>query len=115
MKDQLFLLSPGFSDDAGQGPFYCGDSVPVEGLLSFFPALRNKVEVKYIDFPKPRADVVRAIGPEHQSIPVLILEGSAASDEAQFNVKTALGKRFIDSEADIRRYLSIRHGVATAK
>ncbi|HEV7815845.1 MAG TPA: DUF3088 family protein, partial [Janthinobacterium sp.] len=36
MKDQLFLLKPGFSD-AGQGPFYCGDSVAVEGLLGFFP------------------------------------------------------------------------------
>lgn len=115
MKDQLFLLNPGFTDDAGQGPFYCGDSVPVEGLLSFFPALRSKVEVKYIGFPRPRADVVRAIGPENQSIPVLILEGSAAPDDAQFNVKTALGKRFIDGEADIRRYMSTRHGVATAK
>lgn len=115
MKDQLFLLSPGFTDDAGQGPFYCGDSVPVEGLLSFFPALRSEVDVKYIDFPKPRADVVRAIGAENQSMPVLILEGSAAPDDAEFNVKTALGNRFIDSEADIRRYLSSRHGIATAK
>ena len=115
MKDQLFLLNPGFVDEAGQGPFYCGDSVSVEGLLGFFPALRSKVDVKYIGFPKPRADVVDAIGPENQSIPVLILDGSAAPDDAQFNVKTALGKRFINSEADIRRYLSSRHGVASAK
>ena len=115
MKDQLFLLNPGFSDDVGQGPFYCGDSVPVEGLLSFFPALRSKVDVKYIGFTKPRADVVGLIGAENQSIPVLVLNGSPAADDAQFKVKTASGKRFINSEADIRSYLSARHSVATAK
>lgn len=115
MKDQLFLLNPGFSDDAGQGPFYCGDSVSVEGLLSFFPALRSKIDVKYIGFTKPRADVVELIGAENQSIPVLVLDGAGAADDAQFNVKTASGKRFINSEADIRSYLSARHRVATAK
>lgn len=115
MRDQLFLMNPGFADDTGQGPFYCGDSVPVEGLLSFFPALRSKIDVRYIGFAKPRAEVVHAIGMENQSIPVLILEGAAAEDDAQFNVKTASGKRFINSESDIRRYLSSRHDVATAK
>lgn len=48
LKDQLFLLNPGFKDDAGDGPFYCGDSVPVEGLLSFFPALREEIDVRYV-------------------------------------------------------------------
>ncbi len=115
MKDQLFLLSPGFADDAGHGPFYCGDSVSVEGLLSFFPALREKIAVTYIGFQKPRAAVVDAIGEENQSIPVLILAGPERSDESLFNVKSAAGNRFINSETDIRRYLSNRHGVATAK
>lgn len=115
MKDQLFLLSPGFTDNAGQGPFYCGDSVSVEGLLSFFPALRDKIGVTYIGFAKPRAEVVSLIGEENQAIPVLILDAAEAADDAQFNVKTASGKRFINAESDIRRYLSARHGVATAK
>lgn len=115
MKDQLFLLNPGFTDDTGQGPFYCGDSVSVEGLLSFFPALRSKVDVVYIGFTKPRAEVVSLIGAENQSIPVLVLDGPVAPDDVQFNVKVASGKRFINTEADIRSYLSTRHRVATAK
>ncbi|WP_416346945.1 DUF3088 family protein, partial [Burkholderia cenocepacia] len=40
MKDTLFILRPGFFKDA-EGPFYCGDSVAVEGLLSFYPQLRG--------------------------------------------------------------------------
>ena len=43
MKDTLYLLRPGFFN-AGVGPLYCGDSLPVEGLLSFFPQLRERRE-----------------------------------------------------------------------
>ena len=50
-KDQLFLLKPGFFKES-EGPFYCGDSVAVEGLLSFFSQLRNEIDVHYIDAPR---------------------------------------------------------------
>ncbi|MDE2415215.1 MAG: DUF3088 family protein, partial [Comamonadaceae bacterium] len=49
-KDQLFMLRPGFFKES-EGPFYCGDAVGVEGLLSFFPQLRSAVDVHYIDAP----------------------------------------------------------------
>ena len=42
MKDQLYLLRPGFMN-AGMGPLYCSDSAPVEGVLSFFPQLRDLI------------------------------------------------------------------------
>jgi hypothetical protein len=111
MKDQLFLLKPGFSN-ADKGPLYCGDSVAVEGLLGFFPSLREKVDVHYIDFPRPRAGIVALIGAENQSVPVLVL--NSASEVQGAICKTAHGKNFIDDEAQIRSYLSLRHGVATA-
>lgn len=65
MKDQLFLMAPGFMN-AGLGPFYCGDSVSVEGLLGFFPDLRTKVDVNYIEFPRPRQAIVDLIGDDNQ-------------------------------------------------
>ena len=40
-KDQLFMLKPGFFKES-EGPFYCGDSVAVEGLLSFFFAAAQR-------------------------------------------------------------------------
>ena len=39
----------------------------------------------------------------------------AVDDDAQYGVKEVGGRRFIDSEAGIRAYLSRRYGVATAK
>ena len=72
MKDTLFLLKRGFSN-AGLGPLYCGDSVSVEGMLSFFPELRGKVDVRSIHLARPRQDLVAELGEENQSVPVLIL------------------------------------------
>src|SRR5438552_10190480 len=72
MKDQLYLLRPGFMN-AGLGPLYCGDSLPVEGLLSFFPQLRSLLDVHYLEFPRPRAALVNLLGEENQGVPVLIL------------------------------------------
>ncbi|WP_081435608.1 DUF3088 domain-containing protein [Paraburkholderia xenovorans] len=111
MKDKLFMLRPGFYQGT-EGPFYCGDSVAVEGLLGFFPQLRGEVDVEYIDAQRPRIALVGLIGDENQSAPVLILaDGKIPLDEG---VQTRLygNTRFIDSPDHIRRYLSSQYGVA---
>lgn len=108
MKDQLFLLKPGFRN-AGLGPFYCGDSVPVEGLLGFFPELREAVEVRYIAFERPRGDLVELLGEAHQSLPVIVLSEEAVIRDADIEVAQSQGRRFIADEKMIRRYLSTQY------
>ena len=112
-KDQLFLLQPGFFKES-EGPFYCGDSVAVEGLLSFCPQLRNAVDVHYIDAPRPRAAIVALIGEENQSAPVLVLGGERVPSDAGVEIRTHNGARFIDAPDQIRHYLSAQYGVARA-
>lgn len=112
LKDRLFLMKPGFVN-AGLGPFYCGDSVAVEGLLGFFPELRDKVDVTYIEFPRPRQAIVDAIGEANQSVPVLILADDSTVPE-DVVVSTASGGRFISDEKDIRQYLSRTHALPIA-
>lgn len=108
MKDQLFLLKPGFSN-AGLGPLYCEDSVPVEGLLSFCPELRTVVDVHYLEFPRPRAALVDALGEDHQSAPVLILGDGTDVRDPTIAIEAANGRRFIADQAMIRRYLSAQY------
>lgn len=108
MKDQLYLLSPGFFN-AGIGPLYCGDSVAVEGLLSFSPALRDAVDVHYIDFKRPRAPLVSALGEAYQSVPVIILADGVAIKDEGVEPRTANGRRYIADEKLIRRYLSTQY------
>ncbi|QVN21158.1 DUF3088 domain-containing protein [Burkholderia pyrrocinia] len=111
MKDTLFILRPGFFKDS-EGPFYCGDSVSVEGLLSFYPQLRDAVDVEYIDAPRPRQPIVALIGADNQSAPVLVLGDGRAPNDSALAIREHNGRRFIDSPADIRRYLSSQYDVA---
>lgn len=110
MKDQLFLMKPGFTN-AGMGPFYCGDSVSVEGLLGFFPELREKIDVEYVEFTRPRQPIAGILGEDNQSIPVLVL---AEGDGDDFGAKSANGHAFISDERQIRNYLSGKFGLPEA-
>ena len=113
MKDTLFLLKPGFSN-AGLGPLYCGDSVSVEGMLSFFPELREKVDVRYIDFARPRQDLVSRLGEDNQSVPVLVLDAGVDVKDNGIVPHTAGEVRYLADERLIRRYLSAQYGVPQA-
>jgi len=94
VKDQLYLLRPGFMN-AGLGPLYCGDSAPVE--------------VHYLEFPRPRAPLVEALGEAHQGVPVLILAPDAQVKDGGISPRTTNGHRFLDDEGLIRRYLSTQY------
>ena len=77
-RDHLFLLTPLFPDaKAGPGRYHCPECAQVEGLLSYFPYLRARLEVSYVNFPRPRPAVVALVGAENQGCPVLVLAGEA--------------------------------------
>ncbi|HEX7759900.1 MAG TPA: DUF3088 family protein [Caulobacteraceae bacterium] len=113
MKDTLFLMQPGFFN-AQLGPLYCGDSAAVEGMLSFFPELREIIDVRYVAFPRPRMPLVDILSEDHQSIPVLVLAPDRQVKDGGVMPDKARGHRFLDNEKVIRRYLSSQYGFPRA-
>jgi hypothetical protein len=113
MKDQLYLLRPGFMN-AGMGPLYCSDSAPVEGVLSFFPQLRDLVDIHYLEFPRPRQALVHALGESNQSLPVLILAANRKVKDEELEPNAANGKVFFTDEKSIRHYLSTQYDLPVA-
>jgi hypothetical protein len=109
MKDRLFLLKPNFMDQ-GKGPYFCPGCVVAEGMLSFYPTLRDAIEVNYIDFPRPRKVLVSLIGAENQTCPKLILGGEHLVPEGLI-VSEAGQNRFIADPLAICRYLGNAYGV----
>ena len=81
-RDRLFLLDHVFADpDLGGRSFYCKDCMTVEGLLASFPALAANIEVIRVPWPRPRPQVIEAIGAENQNLPSLVLgEGGFANE-----------------------------------
>lgn len=110
MKDKLFLVKPDFMDD-GQGPFYCPDSMPVEGMLGFYPQLRELVDVQYIEFQRPREAVIRELGEERQGLPVLIIAEENVPKVSHLGLQNHNGKYYLADQKEIRGYLSVVYGV----
>ena len=119
-RDQLFLLKPDFM--AGpRGPCYCPACATLEGVLAFYPRLREILDVQYVDFPRPRPEVIAAVGAENQGLPSLVIASSTTSDSASISgadlalagldVREWQGRRFLQSAGDIGRYLARRHGI----
>lgn len=73
-RDILFLLHPRFLSEQGERQF-CPDCMIVEGVLACFPDLRTRLDVRYVDFPRPRQDIVDLVGAAKQGCPMLIRQG----------------------------------------
>lgn len=83
MTDTLFLLDYDYADPAfgGARRFYCKDCVTVEGLLALFPERAAKLNVVRVAWPRPRAEIVAALGEENQNLPALAFaEGGFVND-----------------------------------
>ena len=103
-KHILFVLKPGFYDGE-EGPFYCPHSAAIEGILKYLPEIEEKVDVRRIDFKRPRAEVIALIGEENQGSPVLVLDEQAEVPlEAQVSAET--GRAFIHDEIKIANFIS---------
>jgi len=82
---KLFLLKADFQDAsrADGKRYFCPDCVMIEGLLSYYPRLLDELEVKYVNFARPRPALVNLLGEENQSCPVLVFEdGTFINDTA---------------------------------
>lgn len=106
-RDNLFLLAPGFSDN-GQRE-YCPECAEMWGLLNYFPAIKESLEIHYQEIEKPRANLVELLGSEYQNCPTLVLN-DASPEFSECGIQTINGVRFIDNARDIGKYYAYRFG-----
>ena len=115
-RDRLFTLKPGYMD-AGQGPFFCPGSIKLEGALSYYPSLREQIDVVYIEFPRPRQDIIQHIGEENQGAPVLVLGRPVPAGADRSRIQSHAGPAgpvlFVNGSDHILAYLACAYGIAT--
>jgi len=111
MKPKLWLLKPDFEDArVGEGTFYCPHCATVEGVLAYYPQLREQLDVELIGFQRPRTPILKEIGEENQACPVLILpEGWQGPSSG---ARSANGRFFYCGSLEIAQFLSIWAGVS---
>jgi len=108
-KHILFLLKPNFYDGE-EGPFFCPHSAAMEGLLKYVPDLESKLEVRRIDFQRPRPEVIKLLGEENQGTPVLVLD-EGVEDPQDAQVSKSTGRAFFLGEIEISKFLHRELGI----
>jgi hypothetical protein len=108
-KHVLFLLKPSFYDEKG-GPFFCPECSTVEGFLSYTPGLEKRLDVRRIDFQRPRKEIVDLIGASNQKCPVLVLDENAGFPTEAKKIEET-GRVFIVGSIGICDFLGRTYGV----
>ena len=98
--EKLFLLKPDFQDINRKADvkYFCPPCALIEGVLSFYPRLRNELEITYVDFVRPRPAIIELIGEANQSCPVLVLDDGS----------------FLNDADEIIQYLTENHQIGQA-
>lgn len=106
-KDALFLLPPGFTANGRRE--YCPECAEVWGLIHYFPAIKESLEVRYQPIEKPRPEMTAVFGPDRQNCPTLLLDAASPGAESA-RILTHEGRRFLDNARDIGKYYAERFG-----
>jgi Protein of unknown function (DUF3088) len=109
-RDRLYLLKPDFVDNSN-GPYFCSGCAQMLGLLEFYPALKPQIEVRWLDFARPRPELIDLLGQENQSCPVLALKESPKGLPSNLAVHQAKGCSFVEGADEIATYLAHVHGI----
>ena len=115
--DTLFLLTPGFTDgtrDREGKTYYCPDCAFLEGVLACCPDLRNRLDIRYVAYPRPRREIVELVGDTYQGCPNLVLDPANHRfvDATKFHRS---GERLHSTDTKvIVDYLAARHGAMVA-
>ncbi|WP_298922482.1 DUF3088 family protein [uncultured Roseobacter sp.] len=101
----LYLLKSKFADPKhGDQLFFCPQCSPIEGLLAMFPEVRQNLDVRYVDFARPRGEMAKHVG-ENQSCPQIVLPNGDDAFSAGLSEKGQGIVRRIEAPADVQCYL----------
>jgi hypothetical protein len=108
-QDQLYLLKHDFVENGKT--YYCPGCVEVLGLLEIYPKLKQTIVIHYVDFTRPRPELVSLLGEENQSCPVLVIAEEPPNLPEHLVVQHSNGRAFVDGSREIGEYFAHVHGI----
>jgi len=109
-RDTLFLLPPGFESRGARQ--YCPECAEIWGVLAYYPAIRETLDVVYQSVDHPRSELVARLGEGQWNCPTLIL---GAQNPDGPGVKTTNSVHYIDNARDMGRYWAALYGTAVPR
>lgn len=109
VKDQLFLLPPGFSANGRRE--FCPECAEMWGVLGYYPAIKEALEIEYVGIEHPRDALCEILGQGQWNAPTLIVRNRMADADAM-PLQTSNGVEFLGSAREISKYFALRFGTA---
>ena len=107
-RDTIFMLAPGFQDNDRRE--FCPECAELFGILAYYPAIRDAVEIVHVGIDHPRTPITDMLGDGNYNAPTLVIaEGADSPDGVRF--KTANGRKYMDSARAIAALWAVRYGI----
>jgi len=107
IRDTLFLLPPGFAANGRRE--FCPECAEIWGVLSWYPALKETVNIVYVGIEHPRPALTALLGDGRHNAPTLVLH--ADSERAPgVTYAEANGHTYLPSARLIARHFAALHG-----
>ena len=108
-KDTLFLLPPGFEDNDRRE--FCPECAEMWGVLSYYPAIKESLEICYVGIHHPREPIVELLGDGNWNAPTLVL-AEPGDVTSEFRAETSNGQTYLGSARQIAKYFAAKFGTA---
>jgi len=117
-KDKLYLIKPDVSikpHHTHADLTFLKDCATIEGLLSFYPSLRESIDVEYVPPNTSYKSVIEGLYGDHKNKPLLILQSDEGLRAIHLNasldgIGDVLEDKFIIDDVDgIIKYVSTVH------
>lgn len=106
-RDILFVLPPGFIDNNRRE--YCPECAEMSGLLAYFPAIKDALDIRHVGIDHPRHTITAVLGNGAFNAPTLVLAAKTIlPPEIDFGV--ANGRTYLDSIRTISALFAQRYG-----
>lgn len=106
-KDTLFLLPPGFPANGTRE--FCPECAEICGVLSWYPALKETLDIIYVGIDHPRAEITVLLGDGRHNAPTLVLHPDSPRAEG-LTYAEANGHAYLPSARLIARHFAALHG-----
>lgn len=106
-RDTLFLLPPGF--EANGRREFCPECAEIWGVLSWYPAIRETLDIVYVGIAHPRGPIIALLGAGDHNAPTLVLAPDTPRAPG-ISYREAGGFAFLPSARLIARHFAALHG-----
>lgn len=106
-RDILFLLPPGF--EANGRREFCPECAELWGLLSWYRALRETLDIVYVGIAQPRPEITALLGEGRHNAPTLVLAATSPRVPG-VEYSDANGLAYLPSARLIAKHFAGLHG-----